>query len=85
MESPPFFGAPFGTVWNSVYWIVRAIAIVACAYFVYQSAIRRRHAALNIGPYWWVLFTVVGGIWTILIYWVMEHSTLSSRRNDDAP
>ena len=84
MGPPPFFGEPLGTAWNSVYRIVHAIAIVAAAYFVYQSAIRRRQAALNIGPRWWVLFTLVGGIWTLLIYWVMEHSTLSARRNDDS-
>jgi uncharacterized membrane protein YdcZ (DUF606 family) len=85
MDQPPFLGAGFDTVWNSAFWIVRAIAIVAGAYFVYQSAVRRKRAALNIGPYWWVLFTFVGGIWTLLIYWLMEHSTLSIDRNDDSP
>jgi hypothetical protein len=52
---------------------------------VYQSAVLRKRAALNIGPYWWVLFTLVGGVWTLLIYWLMEHSTLSVDRGNDAP
>ena len=84
MDQPPFFGAGFGTVWNLVFWIVRAIAIIAAAYFVYHSAIRRKRAALNIGANWWVLFTVVGGVWTLLVYWLMEHSTLSGHRNENA-
>ena len=74
-----------GPVWSSVWWIVRAIAIIAAAYFVYQAAIRRKHAAMNIGAPWWALFTVVGGIWTILIYWLIEHSTLAARRDDNTP
>jgi hypothetical protein len=84
MGQPPFLGDGFGAVWNSAYWIAHAIAIVAAAYFVYQSAVRRKRAALNIGPYWWVLFTLVGGVWTLLIYWLMEHSTLSVDRDKDA-
>ena len=84
MDQPPFFGSGLGTVWNAVFWIVRAIAVIAAAYFVYHSAIRRKRAALNIGPNWWVLFTLVGGVWTLLIYWLMEHSTLSVRRDNDA-
>jgi hypothetical protein len=84
MDQPPFFGAGLGTVWNAVFWIVRAIAIIAAAYFVYQSAVRRKRAALNIGPNWWVLFTLVGGVWTLLIYWLMEQSTLSVQHDNDA-
>ena len=85
MESPPFLEGGLGTVWNTLFWIVRAVAIIACAYFVYHSAVRRRHAALNIGPYWWLLFTLVGGIWTLLIYWLMEHSSLAAGPDADDP
>ena len=85
MDQPPFFGPGFGTVWNVVFWVIRAIAVVAAAYFVYHAAIRRKRAALNIGPNWWVLFTLVGGIWTVLVYWLMEHSTLSAHRDSDIP
>jgi hypothetical protein len=84
MDQPPFFGPGFGSVWNLIFWVVRAIAIIAAAYFVYQSAIRRKRAALNIGPNWWILFTVVGGVWTLLVYWLMEHSTLSGHRDENA-
>ena len=83
MGQPPFLGDGFGAVWNSAYWIAHAVAIVAAAYFVYQSAVRRKRAALNIGPYWWALFTLVGGVWTLLIYWLMEHSTLSVDRDHE--
>jgi len=83
MEQPPFLGGGLATTWNSAFWIIRVVVILACAYFVYHSAIRRKRAALNIGPYWWVLFTLVGGIWTLLIYWLMEHSTLSVERDSD--
>ena len=84
MEQPPFIGGGLGTVWNSLFWIARAIAVVAAAYFVYRSAVRRKRAVMNIGPNWWVLFTLVGGLWTLLIYWLMEHSTLSVQRDNDA-
>ena len=83
MGQPPFLGDGFGAVWNSTYWIAHAIAIAVAAYFVYQSAVRRKRAALNIGPYWWALFTLVGGVWTLLIYWLMEHSTLSVDRDNE--
>jgi hypothetical protein len=83
MGQPPFLGGMPGTLWSSVFWAAHAIATVACAYFVYQSAIRRKQAAMDIGAFWWVLFTLVGGIWTLFVYWIMEHSTLSARRSPD--
>jgi hypothetical protein len=79
LEPPPFFGETVGAIWRLLYWIARVIVVIGCAYFVYHSAIRRKRPAMNIGPYWWTLFTVVGGIWTLLIYWLMEHSTLAAR------
>ena len=85
MEQPSFVGAVFGAAWIYAYWIGWGLTSLASAYFVYQSAIRRKSAALNIGAYWWALFTLVGGIWTLLIYWVIEHSTLSPGRTDDVP
>ena len=76
-------GYQLGTLWSSAFWIARAIAIIPSAYFERHSAVRRKHAALNVGAYWWVLFTLVGGFWMLYIYWVMEHSTLSVRREAD--
>jgi hypothetical protein len=66
-----------------VYWAAWGLTSIACAYFVYQSAIHRKRAALNIGPYWWAVFTLVGGIWALLIYWIIEHSSLSPHHNDN--
>jgi hypothetical protein len=83
MGQPPFLGGVLGTLWSSVFWVAHAIAIIAAACFVYRSAVRRTQAAMGIGALWWVLFTLVGGIWTLFVYWIMEHSTLSTRRSPD--
>ena len=52
---------------------------IAGAFFVYQCAVRRQQATMNINPYWWAFFTLTGGLSTLLIYWLIEHSTLSPR------
>ena len=79
MEQPSFFSAIFGATALYLYWAVWIMTNIACAYFVYQSAIHRKSNALNISAYWWALFTLLGGIWTLLIYWLMEHSSLVQR------
>ena len=81
MEQPSFFQAIFGSAAVYFYWVVWIFTNIACTYFVYQSAIRRTSPALNIGAYWWAVFTLLGGIWTLFIYWLMEHSSLS--RNNE--
>jgi hypothetical protein len=85
MEQSSLFGAILNGAFIYAYWAAWGATNIACAYFVYQSAIRRTRAELGIGPYWWALLTLIGGVWTLLIYWLIEHSTLSSHRNDDAP
>ncbi len=85
MEQTSLFGAVFGAAWVYLYWGAWGLTSIACAYFVYQDAIRRKHAALKIGAYWWALFTLIGGVWSLLAYWLIERSTLSSRSDDDAP
>ena len=85
MDQPSFLGSILPGALLYLYWAAWGIISIACAFFVYQSAIRRKRSALNIGPYWWAFFTLIGGIWTLLIYWLIEQSTLSSGRNDDAP
>jgi hypothetical protein len=77
MEQASLIQAIFGSMTLYISWAVWLFSNIACAYFVYQSARRRTAPALNIGPYWWALFTLVGGIWTLFIYWLMEHSTLA--------
>lgn len=84
MEEPSLFSTLFGATWVYAYWAVWATINIASAYFVYQAAIRRERAALNIGPYWWALFTLVSGIWALLIYWLIEHSTLSGKVGHDS-
>lgn len=81
MDQPSVFSAIFGAAAVYLYWGVWILTNLGCAYFVYQSAIRRKSSALNISAYWWALFTVFGGVWTLLVYWLMEHSSLA-RRDD---
>ena len=77
MEEQSFAQALFTGAWMYVYWILYAITNVGCAYFVYQDAIKQNRRALNIGPYWWAMFSLIGGVWPLLVYWLMQHSTLS--------
>lgn len=85
MENSSSVEAAFGAVWIYAFWAAWGLTSIACAYFAYQSTIRRKHLALDIGAYWWAFFTLVGSIWTLLIYWLVEHSTLSGQRNGDPP
>ena len=76
MAQITFFQTFFGAGLLYFYWMIWIVSNIACAYFVYQSALRRTAPALNINAYWWALFTLMGGIWALFVYWVMEHSTL---------
>jgi hypothetical protein len=68
--------AGFSTIGLFLYWILYGLTNFGCAYFVYQDAIKQEKRALNIGPYWWGIFSILGGVWTLLAYWLMQHSTL---------
>lgn len=85
MEQPSFFQAVFGSAAVYLYWGFWIVTNIACTYFVYQSAIRRTSPAMNIGPYWWALFTLLGGIWTLFVYWLMEQSTLARNNQVQRP
>ena len=85
MEQPSFLGSILPGALLYAYWAAWGLISIACAFFVYQSAIHRKRAALGIGPHWWAFFTLIGGVWTLLIYWLIEHSTLSGDRNGDVP
>ena len=52
MDQPSFWGTFFTGGLIYVYWARWALMNVTCAYFAYQSAIRRARVALDIGPYW---------------------------------
>ncbi len=62
-------------VYNT-YWILYMLTGIACAYYVYQDSLRQNRRALMIHPYWWATFALLGGVWTLLAYWVMQHSKL---------
>ena len=57
-------------------WIVYIVTGIACAYYVYQDAIKQVRRVLKIHPYWWAAFALMGGVWTLIAYWIMQHSTL---------
>jgi hypothetical protein len=80
MDGSSFAGAVFSSAWLYIYWILYGLTNCACAYFVYQDAIKQNSRALNIGPYWWGAFSLLGGVWTLLAYWLMQHSTLVKPR-----
>lgn len=77
MSGSSYFLAIFSSYGIYIYWILFAITNIGCTYFVYQDAIKQNKRALNIGATWWGLFTLLGGIWTLLAYWIMQHSTLT--------
>jgi hypothetical protein len=85
MEQPAFIQAIFGPVDIYLYWLVWIGSNIACTYFVYQSAIRRASPAMNINAYWWAAFTLLGGIWTLFVFWLMEHSTLARHNEVQRP
>ena len=81
MGEPSFFQAILGTVGVYIYWVLYVLTSVACAYFVYQDAIKQPRLELKINPYWWAAFALIGGVWTTLVYWLMQHSTLSKSQD----
>jgi hypothetical protein len=85
MDQPTFIGSILPAIPLYLYWLAWALTNIGCAYFVYQAAIRRKRKALNVGPGWWAIFTLFGGLWSLALYWLMEHSSMSRSENDDAP
>jgi len=61
----------------AVYWLIWFILPgVVAAYYVYQDGIKRMPLTLNIHPVAWALFCFISGAWGILVYWIIEHSSL---------
>jgi len=58
------------------YWGLYIATGFACAFYVYQDAIKHKRRALNIHPYWWAALAFIGNVWALFAYWVMQHSTL---------
>lgn len=82
VEEPSLYQALLGAAGLYVYWGLYIATGVACAYYVYQDAIKQSHVSLNIHPYWWAALTLIGGVWSLLAYWIMQHSSLVKRRDE---
>jgi formate hydrogenlyase subunit 3/multisubunit Na+/H+ antiporter MnhD subunit len=72
----------FGTAGIFIYWALYIATGFACAYYVYQDSIKQNNRPLKIHPYWWAAITLIGGIFAVLVYWVMHHSTLTKSSNE---
>lgn len=81
MEEHSVFQALFGTVGLYTYWLLYGATALACAYYVYQDAIKQARRALNISPLCWAALAMVSGIWAVAAYWVMQHSSLAVSRD----
>ena len=67
-----------------LYWLIWFIAPgLVAAYYVNQDGIKRMPLALNVKPKWWVLFCFVSGVWGLLAYWLMHHSSLANKKYPD--
>ncbi len=82
MEEHSIFQALLGTTGLYTYWALYVATSIGCAYYVYQDAIKQARLVLNIHPYWWAALTLIGGVWTVLAYWLMQHSTLAGTKDE---
>jgi hypothetical protein len=75
--------AAFGIFFVVVGWVVFAIIHIAFAVAVYRDADRLSLSdrLLFVSPFIWCLVTLVGGMTSAAIYWVLHHSRL----NPDVP
>jgi amino acid transporter len=71
-----------GTAAIAVYYIFYILTNIACAYYIYQDAIKQDRRPLNIHPYWWAAFGAIGGIWVLVGYWLMQHSSLRKSESE---
>ena len=58
-----------------------ALSIVVST-FVYRDAKKRKNLALNIGPFWWAVITVLEAPLGVLAYWVMHYSSIAKKLNE---
>ncbi len=82
MEEFSIFHSLLGSAGLYTYWALYILTGLACSYYVYQDVIKQTQRVLNIHPYWWVLFTLIGGVWTLLAYWIMQHSSIARVRGE---
>lgn len=80
MEEISAFQSILGTIAIFAYWIIYIAVGFASAFYVYQDAIKQDQRALNIHPYWWAIFALIGSVWALAAYWLMQHSSLGKQQ-----
>ena len=82
------FMAPLSTLISNVSVLVFVLTVVL--HIIFASGVARdihhldkRHLAPQIIPgYAWVLATLLGGVLTLALYWLIHHSTLAFRSHN---
>lgn len=74
----PVLSALFAVAW----WIAELVLRIVLAIGVHASA-RHRKTAL-VGPGWWVLATLLGGVFVAVAYWVMNVSRFAAADGERA-
>lgn len=82
MKEESIYQALLGAAGLYTYWALYILTGIACAFYVYQDAIKQSRRVLNVHPYWWAAFALIGGVWTLVAYWLLQHSTLGKSRDE---
>ena len=67
-------------LWGFVWYVMPA---AVAAFFVFKDASKRKVLVLNIPPYAWALLCIPSGIFGLLAYWFMHHSSLAKTKPAD--
>jgi hypothetical protein len=63
-----------------IYWACWIALGIVAAVWVYRDTQKLPQLFLGSKPVWWAIATVViGPIWVLLAYWLIHHSTISNR------
>ncbi len=68
-----------------VSWLITIIvnAVFAVGVFADSGSLsRQRTGPIFVGPFWWMLATLVGGVVVAGVYWAMHHSNLRPTSSD---
>ena len=66
------------------YYIAWLVVNVFAGVWIYKDAKKLPYLFLNSKPIWWFFASLIlGGVWVILVYWVIHHSTISNRIEKD--
>ena len=72
------------TTFTYLYYIGWVIINVFAAIWIYNDAKNLSSLFINSKPIWWAFSALIlGGIWVSLVYWVIHHSTISNRANNN--